>query len=313
MSRTGKALERVLGKLARAVGYVTPAARLLMVATESDEEHNPPQPRPPHGAYSLSASSNDTASNLAGAGRTLGILYSRGGLALESTLGRLAHKAGFGPQAAWKRLWGLISKQGQDDLPAEAQQSYDAELSRRCKQLTKYVTLVNLFHQYLNTSQLPCLYSVSSPSTQIQALRSILNILTTGRQCEHEFQKPDTMAKLTQLPDTCADRGYFLDDTHAVQFLTQAALQCLENNESTEAWKQVDKETDKLNEDLSNIGVWHDACDFLVELLELSRCAHAQWPSNLSRGSNGEQESIDEVLSSAICEPRHRLDLRRME
>lgn len=53
---------------------------------------------------SLFSSSTATMSNLPGAGRTLGKLYSRWGYALEISLGTLAHKGGFGPDAVADRI-----------------------------------------------------------------------------------------------------------------------------------------------------------------------------------------------------------------
>ena len=49
-------------------------------------------------------STNYTMSNLPGAGRVLGNFYSFAGRQLERTIGIVAHKAGLGPAAAYKRL-----------------------------------------------------------------------------------------------------------------------------------------------------------------------------------------------------------------
>lgn len=50
-------------------------------------------------SYTSTWSSNFTRSNLVGAGRIRGNLYSRGGLSLEKGLGRLAYRAGIGGYA----------------------------------------------------------------------------------------------------------------------------------------------------------------------------------------------------------------------
>lgn len=55
----------------------------------------------------FSHSTNSTASNLVGAGRTLGSLYSSTGRRLEKTMGNIAHKAGLGPEAIYQRISAL--------------------------------------------------------------------------------------------------------------------------------------------------------------------------------------------------------------
>lgn len=54
-------------------------------------------------------STNYTMSNVIGAGRTLGGLYSRTGRAFERYLALAAHKAGYGPQAVYNKL--LVTKE----------------------------------------------------------------------------------------------------------------------------------------------------------------------------------------------------------
>ncbi|EJD00523.1 uncharacterized protein FOMMEDRAFT_169941 [Fomitiporia mediterranea MF3/22] len=53
---------------------------------------------------SQQSSSNDNASNLPGHGRTLGLLYSRWGRALEAAIGQVAHRSGHGPKAVASRI-----------------------------------------------------------------------------------------------------------------------------------------------------------------------------------------------------------------
>ncbi|KLO10504.1 hypothetical protein SCHPADRAFT_514933 [Schizopora paradoxa] len=50
-------------------------------------------------SYASTWSTNYTTSNLVGAGRILGNLYSRAGSSLEKRLGRIAYRAGIGSQA----------------------------------------------------------------------------------------------------------------------------------------------------------------------------------------------------------------------
>lgn len=55
----------------------------------------------------FSHSTNSTASNLVGAGRILGSLYSSTGRRLEKSMGNIAHKAGLGPEAIYQRISAL--------------------------------------------------------------------------------------------------------------------------------------------------------------------------------------------------------------
>lgn len=52
----------------------------------------------------FSHSTTSTASNLPGTGRVLDNLFSFAGKQLESSLGNMAHKAGFGPEAIYKKI-----------------------------------------------------------------------------------------------------------------------------------------------------------------------------------------------------------------
>lgn len=54
--------------------------------------------------YTSVSSTNDTASNLPGPGRVLGNVYSSAGRRLERAVGVVAHKAGFGPNATYKKI-----------------------------------------------------------------------------------------------------------------------------------------------------------------------------------------------------------------
>lgn len=59
----------------------------------------------PTDAMSIFSSKTETASNRTGAGRGLGQVYSALGWRLELSLGRAAHKMGFGPRAAAETVW----------------------------------------------------------------------------------------------------------------------------------------------------------------------------------------------------------------
>ncbi len=59
---------------------------------------------------SLTLSTNETASNIAGPGRLLGNLYSRGGKVLESRINIVATLAGRGPDATCERIKATLRK-----------------------------------------------------------------------------------------------------------------------------------------------------------------------------------------------------------
>ena len=60
-------------------------------------------------------STNYTESGLIGPGRTLGIFYDYAGRRLERVVGRVAHKAGFGPQATYLKMQELLSTEWKVD------------------------------------------------------------------------------------------------------------------------------------------------------------------------------------------------------
>lgn len=64
----------------------------------------------------FSYSTNSTASNLPGPGRVLGNFYSSTGKRLERTLGDLAHKAGFGPEAIYQQISTLYREDWKTDV-----------------------------------------------------------------------------------------------------------------------------------------------------------------------------------------------------
>ena len=53
-------------------------------------------------------STNYTETGLIGPGRTLGIFYSYAGRRLERVVGKVAHKAGYGPQATYLKIQELL-------------------------------------------------------------------------------------------------------------------------------------------------------------------------------------------------------------
>lgn len=63
----------------------------------------------------LTSSTNDTMSNNIGAGRVLGNLYDIAGKRLERALGEAAHRAGFGPEATYRRIRTLYFQNWEGD------------------------------------------------------------------------------------------------------------------------------------------------------------------------------------------------------
>ena len=74
-------------------------------------------------------STNYTMSNLPGAGRVLGNLYSIAGRRLERTVGSFAHRAGIGPNATYEKIRELASGEWRgDDNKSKLQKIYVAYL-----------------------------------------------------------------------------------------------------------------------------------------------------------------------------------------
>ena len=103
---------------------------------------------------SQQSSSNDTASNLPGPGRMLGLLYSRWGRALEGAIGQVAHKSGFGPKAVASRIRRVefkginISGENKPDREIQVRRVVrwtvkdrsEVKLRSDCQKLAKYAT-----------------------------------------------------------------------------------------------------------------------------------------------------------------------------
>lgn len=92
----------------------------------------------------LSVDSNETASNLVGPGRVLGLAYDAAGRGLEKHLNSLANRFGYGPGATVQRIKSRWSIYLQDmgptrtlnDLPLT--QSKKRKLEKKCKRLLEY-------------------------------------------------------------------------------------------------------------------------------------------------------------------------------
>ena len=96
-------------------------------------------------------STNYTMSNLIGAGRTLGNLYSSAGKKIEHTLNRAAHRAGYGPDAIYQKLLNLRFKtlvtkheMGKDQCCNQASTDVDIFHNKE----VRYLDLCNSLFEY---------------------------------------------------------------------------------------------------------------------------------------------------------------------
>ncbi|KAH8092156.1 hypothetical protein DFH11DRAFT_1182664 [Phellopilus nigrolimitatus] len=103
-----------------------------------------------------SVSTNATADNLPGPGRTLGLFYSFAGRHVEVQLGRLAGRLGHGPQAIALRIR-KNSLAYVLPLPKAFVKTKNSEIEKDCKRLLKYV-------------------GSNAPSTRGQALEGIIDL-----------------------------------------------------------------------------------------------------------------------------------------
>jgi hypothetical protein len=89
-----------------------------------------------------SVSTNFTASNLVGAGRGIGKLYSRGGRILERAISTIAHRLGFGPYAVSLRIIGLLPEKIYFHMYAGLSESETRTVTNGIVELWKYIECV---------------------------------------------------------------------------------------------------------------------------------------------------------------------------
>jgi hypothetical protein len=92
----------------------------------------------------MSATTNSTASNLVGAGRGIGKLYSRGGRILERAISDIAHKLGFGPYAVSQRIISLITMVAHISLTEVLLESEPNAIVDGFDRLWKYIECVSV-------------------------------------------------------------------------------------------------------------------------------------------------------------------------
>ena len=96
-------------------------------------------------------STNYTMSNLIGAGRTLGNLYSSAGKKIEHTLNRAAHRAGYGPDAIYQKLLNLRFKTWVTKREMGKDQRYNLALTDADifhNEESRYLDLCNSLFEY---------------------------------------------------------------------------------------------------------------------------------------------------------------------
>lgn len=86
------------------------------------------------GDSTLRYSPNATASDLVGPGRTLGKLFKSAGKRLESTLGRIAERAGYGPRQISYQIEGVLLRHGGNVVLPED----EPNVMRLCTTLLSY-------------------------------------------------------------------------------------------------------------------------------------------------------------------------------
>lgn len=82
-------------------------------------------------------SRNDTASDIPGAGRTLGKAYALAGRKLERLLGSVAQSMGRGPAKTAERVWLLCNRVDLEELP-----ELKKKFNKGCKALLCYTKCV---------------------------------------------------------------------------------------------------------------------------------------------------------------------------
>lgn len=210
-SKAGRALERRVGRFRRRNTNSTSSSSDAGAQTESSGSTTLVDPQPSGGRSpsftsrsdddndtsdvrtitnfsDLSFSTNETASNIAGPGRMLGIFYSRAGKSIESKMNVLAKLAKVGPDARYRRIKEMMMK----DFLLESQRMRAAayreirdllalaagprrdDLDAECKKLLKYTKYVCLsafrvYAEYL--SDHPSLLFANEPWSTSQIFR----------------------------------------------------------------------------------------------------------------------------------------------
>ena len=95
-----------------------------------------------------SISTNDTAANLPGAGRTIGLFYDFAGKKLQNKMNRVAEKFGHGPRATALKIEKALANinansNGRSILSFSLSKSN--KLTKRCNRLLSYVGCVSLY------------------------------------------------------------------------------------------------------------------------------------------------------------------------
>ncbi|KAH8115049.1 hypothetical protein DFH11DRAFT_143274 [Phellopilus nigrolimitatus] len=142
----GRHLEVQLGRAAERMGHGSRGAGIMTGNTCTDlglvSENLEPLLCPSDQASLHSVSTNATADNLPGAGRTLGLFYSFAGKHLEARLGRLAGILGRGPRATALRIQenqGVVALASVLPLPLSPTKARNKKIQKDCKHLLKYV------------------------------------------------------------------------------------------------------------------------------------------------------------------------------
>ncbi|KAH8115992.1 hypothetical protein DFH11DRAFT_1583436 [Phellopilus nigrolimitatus] len=167
-------------------------------------------------------SSDETATNLPGAGRLLGNLYSAGGHLLESRLNRIANEAGRGPDACAARIKSvLLGEPYQDEVLMFLQVTAGAK--RKSRLLPHEEILFKECRQLLRYAQYP------SRSTHICAMEHITKLAINDRYLYTLFNALGASKLLTEVRKRELKMNG-TDSDWAIQHCRKAII-CLSTNE----------------------------------------------------------------------------------
>ncbi|KAH8110203.1 hypothetical protein DFH11DRAFT_814193 [Phellopilus nigrolimitatus] len=172
--------------------------------------------------YSLCSqqSSDLTASDLPGAGRTLGLLYSRWGRALESSMNRFAHRRGYGPDAVAAEIerTTFSGRKTGDGVEWNAAGGGNAQLLARCQRLIGYTRS-------------------DTPLTRMRTLEQVIQLITAQPRLRPFFHTPTVLTHVRSVTErssissnTSEDWDTEMELESEINFLSKQTLLCIEDN-----------------------------------------------------------------------------------
>ncbi|KAI5117844.1 hypothetical protein M0805_008116 [Coniferiporia weirii] len=242
----------------------------------------------------LSISTNATADNLPGPGRTLGLLYGFAGAAFESRAGTVAAALGFGPSATALRITKVVVHHAKfEDTPTLDPEQRKA-IEKRCRRMLGYV------QSNVAMTRRQALDRIVELAVKDPYVRELLNVLGAP-QAVHQVYR---------------DVALWADSDTTLLTSSRKALICLGDTEVNTVAKNISsKPLDQVgilgqylcDPDRSFLALRHilqlvSTIGFLItsELLKTLVSAMDESPDNL------EWESVDRILSSLLSESYHK-------